>query len=364
MASVWVLQFHRFSFPLPNNHVSKHQFPSDMMELKALYRCGCNNWKPMKKMHGNFRVRAANDSLDSDDDKRVERETVTCLEKPQAMDLKNEVRRLQETIISLPPVDYVMKMPPRNKLIMGLCIVAMVLFIGVRNHLAKKAAKNRQPGSYADLVRRGQLRSDRRGISSKPLKYDDPFDNPLVKVNKSNSTMEMCGKVYKLAPVMLTKEQQTIHQKRRSRAYQWKRPTIFLKEGDPIPPDVDPDTIRWIPANHPFATTNNEIDEDMAQTNVYQKHGVPFRIQAEHEALQKKLESLQNSQKFSKLVLDPGSARDFERPFKLNMKSDEQIEPPSSASSDNEVAGPKQSNPGKNPGLFRNNPESEEMPKS
>lgn len=130
--------------------------------------------------------------------------------------------------------------------------------------------------------------------SSRPLKYDDPFNNPLVKVGKSNSTIEMCGKVYKLAPVTLTEEQQAIHQKRRSRAYQWKRPTIFLKEGDSVPPDVDPDTVRWIPANHPFATTASDIDEGLAQNNVYQKHGVPFRIQAEHEALQRKLEALQH----------------------------------------------------------------------
>lgn len=128
---------------------------------------------------------------------------------------------------------------------------------------------------------------------SRPLKYDDPFNNPLVKVGKSNSTVEMCGKVYRLAPVTLTEEEQAIHQKRRSRAYQWKRPTIFLKEGDSIPPDVDPDTVRWIPANHPFATTASDIDEDLAQNNVRQKHGVPFRIQAEHEALQRKLEALQ-----------------------------------------------------------------------
>jgi hypothetical protein len=62
---------------------------------------------------------------------------------------------------------------------------------------------------------------------------------------------------------------------------------MFLKEGDSIPPDVDPDTVRWIPSNHPFATTAGDIDEDLAQTNVYQKHGVPYRIQAEHEALQR-----------------------------------------------------------------------------
>lgn len=130
--------------------------------------------------------------------------------------------------------------------------------------------------------------------SSTPLKYEDPFNNPMVKVSKSNSTVEMCGKVYRLAPVTLTDELQTVHQKRRSRAYQWKRPTVFLKEGDPVPSDVDPDTVRWIPANHPFATTASDIDEGLAQTNVYQKHGVPFRIQAEHEALQRKLEALQN----------------------------------------------------------------------
>lgn len=104
----------------------------------------------------------------------------------------------------------------------------------------------------------------------------------------------MCGTVYRLAPVTLTEEQRSIHQKRRSRAYQWKRPKVFLKEGDSIPPDVDPDTVRWIPANHPFATTVSDIDEDLAQNNVYQKRGVPFRIQAEHEALQKKLEALQS----------------------------------------------------------------------
>lgn len=199
-------------------------------------------------------------------------------------------------------------------------------------------SRSSHSGSVADLVRRGQLRSDRRGMydlnlwnlcpcnilicllcsvcyvlfvfplysycflcnlpffyfSSKPLKYNDPFNNPLVKVDKSNSSVEMCGKVYRLAPVTLTKEEQNIHQKRRSRAYQWKRPTMFLKEGDSIPPDVDPETIRWIPANHPFATTASDIDEDLAQNNVYQKHGVPFRIQAEHEALQKKLEALQS----------------------------------------------------------------------
>lgn len=124
----------------------------------------------------------------------------------------------------------------------------------------------------------------------------------------------------------LTKEQQAVHQKRRSRAYQWKRPKVFLREGDLVPPDVDPDTVRWIPANHPFATTFSDIDEDLAQNNVYQKDGVPFRIRAEHEALQRKLEGLQKEQKLGKLVIDPGPAKDFERSFKLPLNPEDQIE--------------------------------------
>jgi len=101
----------------------------------------------------------------------------------------------------------------------------------------------------------------------------------------------MFGKEYRLAPVRLTKEQQEMHQKRRSRAYQWKRPTVFLREGDSLPPDVDPDTVRWIPANHPFAAASSEVDEETAKQNVYQKDGVPSRVKAEHEALQARLEA-------------------------------------------------------------------------
>lgn len=135
-------------------------------------------------------------------------------------------------------------------------------------------------------------------FSLKPMKYDDPFNNPYVKTDKCSSTVEMFGKVYRLAPVTLTAKEKSVHRKRRSRAYQWKRPTIFLKEGDPIPTDIDPDTVRWIPANHPFATTVSDIDEDLAQNNVYKKDGVPFRVKAEHEAMQKKLEALQNVSSF------------------------------------------------------------------
>ncbi|QHN93095.1 protein MULTIPLE CHLOROPLAST DIVISION SITE 1 [Arachis ipaensis] len=214
-----------------------------------------------------------------------------------------------------PPLSFLVNGDGGMKYPIWMCVVALVLFLGVRAFAERVfSQRNHRPGSVADLVRRGQLRSDRRGIS-RPLKYEDPFNNPMVKVGKSNSTVEMCGKVYRLAPVTLTEEQQAIHQRRRSRAYQWKRPTMFLREGDTVPPDADPDTIRWIPANHPFATTATDLDEDLAQNNVYQKHGVPFRIQAEHEALQRKLEALQNEQKLKKVVIDPATAREFERPF-------------------------------------------------
>ncbi|XP_027148462.1 protein MULTIPLE CHLOROPLAST DIVISION SITE 1 [Coffea eugenioides] len=245
-----------------------------------------------------------------------------------ALNSPNPTLNLRHAVASLPTFILPKKKHFTPSFATGLCAAAAFVLFVLRSYTASKSRYSR-PGSVADLVRRGQLRSDRRGIST-PLKYEDPFNNPMVKIGKSNSTIEMCGKVFRLAPVTLTKDQQTIHQKRRSRAYQWKRPKVFLKEGDSIPPDVDPDTVRWIPANHPFATTASEINEDLAQHNVYQKHGVPFRIQAEHEALQRKLEALQNEQKLGKLVIDPRAAQDLERPFKSHLKPEEPVERSSS----------------------------------
>ena len=65
-----------------------------------------------------------------------------------------------------------------------------------------------------------------------------------------------------------------------------REPTVFLREWDLIPPNIDPDsdTVGWILASHPFETTVSDIDQDLAQNNVYRKQGVPFRIRAEHEA--------------------------------------------------------------------------------
>ncbi|KAF2545709.1 hypothetical protein F2Q70_00020237, partial [Brassica cretica] len=240
-----------------------------------------------------------------------------------ANDSENSISRLGSMVATLPPVVFLMNKCSGNSVWIGISIVATVLLASIRAYAIRKSRDNRPAGSVSALVRRGQLRSgDRRGIS-KAMNYEDPFNNPFVKVGKGSSTVEMCGKVYKLAPVTLTEKEQSIHQKRRSRAYQWKRPTVFLKEGDSIPPDVDPDTVRWIPANHPFATTVSDIDQDLAQNNVYQKQGVPFRIRAEHEAMQKKLEALQNEEKLNNLGIDSQNARDFQRPYKFSSKLEE-----------------------------------------
>lgn len=310
------LQFHLIPIP--------HRVSANASELRP--QLGFNgrygSWNEKNKYRG-FCLRVSANSSVSGDDNAIKDEVTLAKSVSNGMVvLQHQVSRVQETIVSLPPVVFVVKSSPLAKFALGFCIAASLLIVAVRVYVARKL-RHKRPGSVADLVRRGQLNSDRRGIS-KAVMYDDPFNNPQVKISKNNSTVEMCGKVYKLAPVTLTREEQNIHQKRRSRAYQWKRPTIFLKEGDPIPSDVDPDTVRWIPANHPFATTISDITEDLAQNNVFQKHGVPFRIQAEHEALQKKLEALHTDQKLNNLVIDPGTARNFERPFKSNPKLDDQ----------------------------------------
>ncbi|XP_071703952.1 protein MULTIPLE CHLOROPLAST DIVISION SITE 1 [Rutidosis leptorrhynchoides] len=310
------LQFHPISIP--------HQLLTNALALRPIL--GFNRrygiWSGKNNYRGFLLGVSSNSSISGDDNSLKDEVTFSKSVSNGMVVLQHQVSRLQETVVSLPPVVFVVKSSPRAKFALGFCIATSILIVALRVYVARKFRQKR-PGSVADLVRRGQLNSDRRGISNAVM-YDDPFDNPQVKISKNNSSVEMCGKVYKLAPVTLTREEQNIHQKRRSRAYQWKRPTIFLKEGDPIPSDVDPDTVRWIPANHPFATTISDITEDLAQNNVFQKHGVPFRIQAEHEALQKKLEALQIDQKLNNMVIDPGTARNFERPFKSTLKSDDQ----------------------------------------
>lgn len=364
MASNWTLQLHSVSFQ-PYVWVRKPPALSGVSQLGIGYECAGIGYGRLSciwnrhRIGRKFLIKSAEGSGSTDSGRNVEDDEILVKSGTGGVASKDYIGKMQEMIISSPAGVFLMNKCTGNGLAIGICIVTACLAIVARVYLMGKS-RNNHSGSVADLVRRGQLRSDRRGIS-KPLKYNDPFNNPLVKVDKSNSSVQMCGKVYRLAPVTLTKEEQSIHQKRRSRAYQWKRPTMFLKEGDSIPPDVDPDTIRWIPANHPFATTASDIDEDLAQNNVYQKHGVPFRIQAEHEALQRKLEALQSEQKLNNLFIDPGSVKDFERPFKSKSKSDEQVE---QSFSDHQAGESKPPNSGHLPSSFGDQSSSDEAQKS
>ncbi|KAJ1272407.1 hypothetical protein BS78_06G199800 [Paspalum vaginatum] len=203
--------------------------------------------------------------------------------------LESRVGDLRALVASVPPAVASIQKKIGPNFVAGFCLGIAFLAAAARQVIIISQERDSR-GSVADLVRRGQLKSGQRG-TAKLRTYDDPFNNPLVKIDKGASTAQMFGKEYRLAPVRLTKEQQEMHQKRRSRAYQWKRPTVFLREGDSLPPDVDPDTVRWIPANHPFAAASSEVDEETAKQNVYQKDGVPSRVKAEHEALQARLEA-------------------------------------------------------------------------
>ncbi|XP_057826874.1 protein MULTIPLE CHLOROPLAST DIVISION SITE 1 isoform X2 [Cryptomeria japonica] len=201
--------------------------------------------------------------------------------------LGSSKRTLQQAIAPLEPIFTTPNGDIPVSFAVGLGMMVVFIVIAIKGYMARQSGDNGR-GSVSDLIKRGQLRSDRRAIS-RPLNYEDPFNNPLVRMSEKNSTVKICGKVFRLAPVTLTEEKAMNHQNRRIRAYQWKRPTVFLKEGDPVPEGVDPETVRWIPSNHPFATASNDIDEDFAQRNIYQKRGVPSRLRAEHEALQKKM---------------------------------------------------------------------------
>lgn len=233
-------------------------------------------------------------------------ETYSQFKSKFSIALGSSKRTLQQAIAPLEPIS-IKNGDVHANFAVGLGTMVVFLVIAIKGYMTRRSGDNGR-GSVSDLIKRGQLRSDRRAIS-RPLNYEDPFNNPLVRMSEKNSTVKICGKVFRLAPVTLTEEKATKHQNRRIRAYQWKRPTVFLKEGDPVPEGVDPETVRWIPANHPFATATNDIDENFAQNNIYQKRGVPSRLRAEHEALQKKMmEATQDEDKFNPMAEDPGTS--------------------------------------------------------
>ncbi|CAM0903181.1 unnamed protein product [Alopecurus aequalis] len=211
--------------------------------------------------------------------------------------LERRLGDLRALVASVPPAVVSIRKNIGLNSVAGFCF-GVAFLAAVARQVIIRTRQQDNSGSVADLVRRGHLKSGPRGIA-KPRVYNDPFNNPLVKIDEGTSTAEMFGKEYRLAPVRLTNEQQAMHQKRRSNAYQWTRPTVFLKEGDPLPPDVDPDTVRWIPVNHPFAAGSVEVDEETAKRNIYQKDGVPSRVKAEHEALRTRLDASNDVTPFS-----------------------------------------------------------------
>ena len=56
-----------------------------------------------------------------------------------------------------------MKRGAGSNFVIWLCIATAFLVVSVRVYMVRKSRPSR-PGSVADLVRRGQLRSDRRGM--------------------------------------------------------------------------------------------------------------------------------------------------------------------------------------------------------
>ena len=75
------------------------------------------------------------------------------------------------------------KRSPRSHLALGFCIATAMLIVGVRAYVARKL-RQRRPGSVADLVRRGQLNSDRRGMyDSNPFFDFSLFLNQFVYVD-------------------------------------------------------------------------------------------------------------------------------------------------------------------------------------
>lgn len=58
-----------------------------------------------------------------------------------------------------------MKNHTKNNLTQGLCVaIAIAIMVIALRAYAEGNSRKSQPGSVADLVRRGQLRSDRRGM--------------------------------------------------------------------------------------------------------------------------------------------------------------------------------------------------------
>ncbi|TQD70799.1 hypothetical protein C1H46_043663 [Malus baccata] len=167
---------------------SNHRTPSLLLKLRP-------EFDRVRRLKSNerFPLRAIDGSVGSagDDHTSPNGEVAKTENKITITNLKDSIGKLQGMISSVTPLVFSMRQREGFDLAIGLCIATAFVVIAVRVFVVRKSKYDR-PGSVADLVRRGQLRSDRRGIST-PLKYDDPFNNPLVKLGKGNSHGEVAG---------------------------------------------------------------------------------------------------------------------------------------------------------------------------
>ncbi|EPS68944.1 hypothetical protein M569_05825, partial [Genlisea aurea] len=159
LASMATLQLHLASF-LPIRYFSDElvSWPET-----GIVSCYSNNWKRRDNWR-KFLVRAA----DSDGDRRMANDAVvTAVSENVDSDKshQNVVRELlQESAGSSAPVFvFSIKKVTVVNVSFGLFILATVIVVAVRS-FAVRNSRSRVSGSVADLIRRGQIRSDRRGM--------------------------------------------------------------------------------------------------------------------------------------------------------------------------------------------------------
>ncbi|KAG6736992.1 hypothetical protein POTOM_060051 [Populus tomentosa] len=74
---------------------------------------------------------------------------------------KDPFSKFQGVFTTLPPVVFVMRRASGSNFVIWLCVATAFLVVALRVYVVRKSRQS-CPGSVADLVRRGQLRSDRR----------------------------------------------------------------------------------------------------------------------------------------------------------------------------------------------------------
>eukprot|EP00245_Coleochaete_scutata_P007540 TRINITY_DN2298_c0_g1_i1.p1 TRINITY_DN2298_c0_g1~~TRINITY_DN2298_c0_g1_i1.p1 ORF type:complete len:358 (+),score=72.97 TRINITY_DN2298_c0_g1_i1:335-1408(+) len=92
----------------------------------------------------------------------------------------------------------------------------------------------------------------------------------------------------------LTQDKIEAARNRRKKDGHWERP-IYIQEGQPLPPNVDPAKVIVITHNHPFAHAKVEdtIPMDVIRRRVMQYRGVPEAQQKQWEAIQRRSQAMQ-----------------------------------------------------------------------